>query len=136
MLAHVELGQMNAERSSWAFLLKPLAALALLHSGAIFGFFYAWICSTMWGLDAADPNVAISAMQAMNASVRNLVFVPARASKCPSTIDGHEGDGRMAGRHRMRRRWSQEEKRRTLTNRITPWCCIEVPMPTGRCCQN
>ena len=44
---------------SWAFLLKPLAALALLHSGAIFGFFYAWICSTMWGLDAADPNVAI-----------------------------------------------------------------------------
>ena len=28
----------------------------------------------MWGLDAADPNVAISAMQAMNASVRNPVF--------------------------------------------------------------
>ena len=40
----------------------------------MFGFFYAWICSTMWGLDAADPNVAISAMQAMNASVRNPVF--------------------------------------------------------------
>ena len=46
-------------------------------SGAIFGFFYAWVCSTMWGLDSADPNVAISAMQAMNASVRNLVFAPA-----------------------------------------------------------
>ena len=56
------------------FLLKPLAALALLHSGAMFGFFYAWVCSTMWGLDTADPNVAISAMQAMNASVRNPVF--------------------------------------------------------------
>ena len=28
----------------------------------------------MWGLDAADPNVAIPAMQAMNASVRNPVF--------------------------------------------------------------
>ena len=58
----------------WAGLLRPLAILALLHAGAIFGFFYAWVCSTMWGLDAADPNVAIPAMQAMNASVRNPVF--------------------------------------------------------------
>ena len=56
------------------FLLTPLALLAILNSGAMFGFFYAWICSTMWGLDAADFNVAISAMQAMNASVRNPVF--------------------------------------------------------------
>ena len=31
----------------------------------------------MWGLDVADPNVAISAMQAMNASVRNPVFAQA-----------------------------------------------------------
>lgn len=53
------------------------AFLALLLGAAIFGFFYAWICSTMWGLDAADPRVAIAAMQAMNASVRNWVFFPA-----------------------------------------------------------
>lgn len=53
------------------------AFAALLLSGAIFGFFYAWICSTMWGLDALDPRVAIEAMQAMNASVRNVVFAPA-----------------------------------------------------------
>jgi len=46
-------------------------------TGAIFGFFYAWVCSTMWGLDAADPRVAIEAMQEMNASVRNPVFFPA-----------------------------------------------------------
>ena len=58
----------------WVGLLRPLAILALLHAGAIFGFFYAWVCSTMWGLDAADPDVAIFAMQAMNASVRNPVF--------------------------------------------------------------
>jgi uncharacterized membrane protein len=51
--------------------------LSLMLSGAIFGFFYAWVCSTMWGLDAADPKVAIEAMQAMNASVRNAVFAPA-----------------------------------------------------------
>ena len=49
---------------------------SILFLGAAFGFFYAWICSTMWGLDAADPRVAIAAMQAMNASVRNPVFLP------------------------------------------------------------
>ena len=54
-----------------------MAMLSLLFSGAIFGFFFAWVCSTMWGLDAADPNVAIAAMQAMNESVRNPVFAPA-----------------------------------------------------------
>ena len=57
--------------------LHAFALLSLLLSGAIFGFFYAWVCSTMWGLDAADPAIAISAMQAMNASVRNMVFAPA-----------------------------------------------------------
>ncbi len=53
------------------------AGLSLILSGAIFGFFYAWVCSTMWGLDAADPRIAIAAMQAMNGSVRNAVFAPA-----------------------------------------------------------
>jgi uncharacterized membrane protein len=58
-------------------LLYVFAFLSLMLSGAIFGFFYAWVCSTMWGLDAADPAVALQAMQAMNASVRNAVFAPA-----------------------------------------------------------
>ena len=57
--------------------LKPRALLSLVFAGAMFGFFFAWVCSTMWGLDAADPNVAIAAMQAMNASVRNWAFAPA-----------------------------------------------------------
>lgn len=56
-------------------LLMVLTSLML--SAAIFGFFYAWVCSTMWGLDTADPRVAIEAMQAMNASVRNATFAPA-----------------------------------------------------------
>ena len=51
--------------------------LAVVFGGAIFGFFYAWVCSTMWGLDAIDPRVAIEAMQGMNGSVRNAVFFPA-----------------------------------------------------------
>lgn len=57
--------------------LTTCALFSLLLTGAIFGFFYAWVCSTMWGLDAAPPEVAIAAMQAMNASVRNAVFFPA-----------------------------------------------------------
>lgn len=57
--------------------LYPFAAGSLILSGAIFGFFYAWICSTMWGLDTLAPDVAIKAMNAMNASVRNGVFAPA-----------------------------------------------------------
>lgn len=55
----------------------PLAILSLTLSALIFGFFYAWTVSTMWGLDEADPHVAIAAMQAMNASVRNAAFAPA-----------------------------------------------------------
>lgn len=54
-----------------------LMSLAMLLSAAIFGFFYAWVCSTLWGLDRIDPRVAIEAMQGMNASVRNVVFAPA-----------------------------------------------------------
>lgn len=54
-----------------------LVFMSLLLSAAIFGFFYAWVCSTMWGLDQVDPRVAIKAMQAMNGSVRNAVFAPA-----------------------------------------------------------
>ena len=58
-------------------LLKPTAFLSLLLAGAVFGFFYAWVCSTMWGLDAIDPRIAIAAMNGMNDSVRNAVFAPA-----------------------------------------------------------
>lgn len=53
------------------------ATVATIFAAAIFGFFYAWVCSTMWGLDNADPRIAIPAMQAMNESVRNFVFMPA-----------------------------------------------------------
>jgi len=60
-----------------AFAFKAVSLLALLLCSALFGFFYAWVCSTMWGLEAAPPEVAIRAMQAMNASVRNAVFAPA-----------------------------------------------------------
>lgn len=53
------------------------AFTGLMLAGAIFGFFYAWVSSTMWGLDKLPAPTAIAAMQAMNASVRNWVFAPA-----------------------------------------------------------
>ena len=58
-------------------LLYALSIVSLLLAGAIFGFFYAWLCSTMWGLDAVDPLVAITAMQSINVSIRNAVFAMA-----------------------------------------------------------
>ncbi len=58
-------------------LLYAFSFLSLLLAGAIFGFFYAWVCSTMWGLDTVDPVVAITAMQSINVSVRNAVFATA-----------------------------------------------------------
>lgn len=59
------------------FVIMSLVLSSLLLSAAIFGFFYAWVCSTMWGLDSTDPRIAITAMKAMNASVVNPVFAPA-----------------------------------------------------------
>lgn len=67
---------MPLPKSPTARLALPLAFLSLLSIGAIFGFFYAWTVSTMWGLDTLDPRIAIPAMQAMNASVRNAAFAP------------------------------------------------------------
>ena len=37
-----------------ARLLMPMSMLSLLNIGAILGFFYAWVCSTMWGLDTTE----------------------------------------------------------------------------------
>lgn len=51
-----------------------LTLLAVLFCGALFGFFLAWDVSTIHGLDRITSGIAIQAMQAMNASVRNPGF--------------------------------------------------------------
>jgi uncharacterized membrane protein len=48
--------------------------LSVLRCGTIFGFFDAWIYSTLWGFNKIDPDAAITTMQAMNAAVRNAGF--------------------------------------------------------------
>lgn len=53
-----------------------VALVAVLLAGAFFGFFFAWSCAVMWGLDGADPRAAIAAMQAVNGAVRNALFAP------------------------------------------------------------
>jgi len=65
---------------------KTVGLLALILSALIFGFFYAWVCSTMWGLDRLDPATAIAAMNAMNGSVRNGVFAPAFFGTAPALL--------------------------------------------------
>lgn len=75
MSSQTSLSTRPADGAPAVLLVFAFASLGL--SAAIFGFFYAWICSTMWGLDSLDPRVAITAMNGMNASVRNAVFAPA-----------------------------------------------------------
>ncbi|SMX37620.1 anthrone oxygenase family protein [Octadecabacter ascidiaceicola] len=58
-------------------LVRSLALTSLLLVAAIFGFFYAYTVSAMWGLDASPPSVAIEAMQGINNTVRNVAFFPA-----------------------------------------------------------
>jgi uncharacterized membrane protein len=67
----------NSTRPAVSTPLRILAASALLLTGAIFGFFYAYSVSVMWGLDAAAPRSAIDAMQGINRVIRNAAFAPA-----------------------------------------------------------
>ena len=53
------------------------AAVTLGLTGGIAGFFYAYACSVMVGLEVIDPRQAIVAMQGINATVRNVAFAPA-----------------------------------------------------------
>lgn len=48
--------------------------LAVLTAALISGYFYAYHCSVMIGLDALPPETAIAAMQAINSSEQNLSF--------------------------------------------------------------
>ncbi len=63
--------------TSVSLLSRIMAVISIIFSGAIFGFFFAWVCSTMWGLDNLPARTAIEAMNAMNGIVRNGVFFPA-----------------------------------------------------------
>ncbi|MEM7068829.1 MAG: anthrone oxygenase family protein [Pseudomonadota bacterium] len=68
---------MNSEQGSLTVIAKILSFVQAVLLAAIFGFFYAYACSVMWGLDLAGGSTAIRAMNAINTEVRNAVFAPA-----------------------------------------------------------
>ncbi|MEE1610609.1 anthrone oxygenase family protein [Microvirga sp. CF3016] len=75
----ITLGQENAPSTIPVVpALTALSATVTLGlSGSIAGFFYAYACSVMFGLEAIDPRHAVAAMQGINATVRNMAFAPA-----------------------------------------------------------
>lgn len=105
---------------------RPAAIVSIVFTGAIFGFFYAWVCSTMWGLDAADPRVAIEAMQEMNASVRNAVFFPA-FFLTPAVLAGTGVLARRA-RHRAAASWFFAAAAVYLVGGMILTAVVNVPM--------
>lgn len=57
-------------------LLRAGLMVTVVLMAAIAGFFYAYQVSVIRGLDAVEPQVAIRAMQGINAQVRNVWFAP------------------------------------------------------------
>ena len=37
---------------------QAMGVVPVVFAGAAFGFFYAWVCSTLWGLDTLAPQAA------------------------------------------------------------------------------
>jgi uncharacterized membrane protein len=57
--------------------LTVLLVASTLAVGLMAGFFYAYACSVMVGLDRVDDRTFIVTMQWINATVRNAAFAPA-----------------------------------------------------------
>jgi uncharacterized membrane protein len=57
--------------------LAVLLAVSTVTVGLMAGFFYAYACSVMVGLDRVDDRTFIVTMQWINATVRNAAFAPA-----------------------------------------------------------
>ena len=65
------------QRSVSSDALAVLLAVSTVVVGLMAGFFYAYACSVMVGLDRVDDRTFIVTMQWINATVRNAAFAPA-----------------------------------------------------------
>ena len=65
------------QRSMGSDALAVLLAVSTVIVGLMAGFFYAYACSVMVGLDRVDDRTFIVTMQWINATVRNAAFAPA-----------------------------------------------------------
>jgi uncharacterized membrane protein len=64
-------------RSRSSIVLAVLLVASTVAVGLMAGFFYAYACSVMVGLDRVDDHTFITTMQWINATVRNAAFAPA-----------------------------------------------------------
>ena len=78
------------QRSMGRNALAVLLAASTVAVGLMAGFFYAYACSVMVGLDRVDDRTFIVTMQWINATVRNAAFAPAFFG---AGIDHRSGSG-------------------------------------------
>lgn len=64
----------TANDTASSFISLGFGIAALVATAAVAGFFYAYSSSVMFGLNAVAPDVALQAMQGINAEVRNPIF--------------------------------------------------------------
>jgi uncharacterized membrane protein len=76
MMATLEVNE-EQRRSTSSVVVAALLASSTVAIGLMAGFFYAYACSVMVGLDRVDDRTFILTMQWINATVRNAVFAPA-----------------------------------------------------------
>ena len=76
------------QRSMGSDALAVLLAVSTVTVGLMAGFFYAYACSVMVGLDRVDDRTFIVTMQWINATVRNAAFAPAFFGSLGLTIAG------------------------------------------------
>lgn len=70
-----ERAQQNGQNAiALPVLSKATALAAIITCAAVAGFFYAYACSVMYGLNDSTAIVALEAMQGINRTVRNPVF--------------------------------------------------------------
>jgi uncharacterized membrane protein len=74
------------QRSRSSKAVAVLLATSTVAVGLMAGFFYAYACSVMVGLDRVDDRTFIVTMQWINATVRNAAFAPAFFGALVSTI--------------------------------------------------
>lgn len=77
---------MHSQSNTLLVFAKTISFVQIILLAAIFGFFYAYACSAMWGLDLVGGAVAVEAMNGINTEVRNGIFAPAFFGPLPMGI--------------------------------------------------
>ena len=71
---HAENSQTSAKSQRLVSIARYILLMAIIACAAVAGFFYAYACSVMYGLNDSAPTVALEAMQGINRTVRNPIF--------------------------------------------------------------